>query len=97
MEGHELAVLKGSRNTLANPALMAILLETNGSGERYGIYDSAIFSIMSENNFEAFGYNALERQILPYAEGQLNTIFIRNETEVLRRLPLSQVDLFYQK
>ena len=52
---------------------------------------------MNENNFEACGYDALERQVLPYVEGQLNTIFIRNKTEVLRRLPLSQIDFYYQK
>ena len=82
---------------MSNPSVIAILLETNGSGGRYGINDSSIFNIMNENNFEACGYDALKRQVLPYVEGQLNTIFVRNKTEVLRRIPLSQVDLYYQK
>ena len=97
VEGHEVAVLEGSRKTLSNPSVIAILLETNGSGGRYGINDSSIFNIMNENNFEACGYDALKRQVLPYVEGQLNTIFVRNKTEILRRIPLSQVDLYYQK
>src|SRR3989338_3023813 len=42
VEGFETAVLQGAARTLENPALRAVLIELNGSGEAYGFDEQAL-------------------------------------------------------
>lgn len=83
VEGHELSVLKGAPRTLSNPHLLAVIMETNGSGKRYGLSDEGLYEVMSRYGFDSFTYCPFTRQIIKnesHSEG--NTIFIR-DTEVI--------------
>lgn len=85
VEGHEREVLLGALSTLNNPALLAVLMETNGSGKRYGIEDDELIELMKEHGFESFSYNVMERKLRP-SLGSDNTIFVRDVVAVQKRL-----------
>jgi FkbM family methyltransferase len=78
VEGHEAAVLAGGSNTLSLPSLEAVLMETNGSGAKYGVSDESLMETMHGHGFEPYAYDALKREITPALYGSRNTIFIRN-------------------
>lgn len=91
VEGYELAVLKGAERTLRAPNLLAVIMETNGSGARYGVDDAELVELMKKHGFEAQSYCAINRILKPpsYPVKSLlggNTIFLRNHTEVERRV-----------
>ena len=54
VEGFEYQVLKGATTTLQNSQLKAIIIELNGSGNRYGIDDTTIHQFLSSYNFKPF-------------------------------------------
>jgi FkbM family methyltransferase len=89
VEGHELAVLLGAENIMGNQHLLAVIMETNSSGERYGITDSALIDIMKQYGFYETGYDPFTRS-LTHPVCHENTIFIRDRTEVQRRLKSSR-------
>jgi FkbM family methyltransferase len=80
VEGFELAVVKGAARTLQNPSLLAVIMETNGSGMRYGIPDSQLFELMRTFGFEPHSYSAATRVLSPSdvqeTEPAVNTVFI---------------------
>lgn len=51
VEGWEMPVLKGGQNTLNNQSLLAIILELNGSGEKFGFADSEILKFLNSYDF----------------------------------------------
>lgn len=78
VEGHEMAVLGGAAEVLASPDVQAVLMETNGSGERYGSSDDAIIGRLRDHGFTACRYDWQTRSISPVERGGSNTIFVRN-------------------
>jgi FkbM family methyltransferase len=90
VEGHERSVLLGAAATLANPRLLAIVMETNGSGARYGVDDGELFAIMRTNGFSAYGYNPFTRELVSASERSGNTVFVRNRAAVETRLRSSK-------
>ena len=86
VEGHERAVLLGGGQTLADPRLLAVVMETNGSGLRYGIGDEALTEIMRGHGFAAFGYDPFARRLIDASPADGNTIFIRDRAAVEGRL-----------
>ncbi len=86
VEGHELAVLQGAARVLSDAGLWAVIMETNGSGARYGIGDEQLFALMAGQGFEPFGYDPFARRLLPAGQGAGNTVFIRNRAAVEERL-----------
>jgi FkbM family methyltransferase len=82
VEGHELAVLNGAGRTLGSPSLLAVIMETNGSGLRYGISDAQLYELMESRGFAPYTYTAVTRELmlLDMREGKivLNTVFIGN-------------------
>ena len=42
VEGYELQVLNGAKKILDNPSLIAVIVELNGVGKRYGVDDEEI-------------------------------------------------------
>ncbi len=87
-EGFEMAVLQGAVSTLAHPSLMAIIVEINGSCHRYGINEKDIHEFIMQQGFIPISYNPFERSysIKPSFNPNGNTIYIKNETEVGKRL-----------
>jgi FkbM family methyltransferase len=78
VEGHEAAVLKGGSRVLDDPSLDAVIMETNASGEKYGIADDILFDAMQSHGFGACAYDPILRRLSPAAKGSLNTIFVRD-------------------
>ena len=85
VEGHELAVLRGSCQTLANKQLLAVIMETNGSGARYGVADDALVELMRDYGFEPFGYDPFSRKLVNAISANGNTLFVRDSDVVQAR------------
>ncbi|MCZ4343147.1 FkbM family methyltransferase [Sphingomonadaceae bacterium G21617-S1] len=82
VEGYELPVLKGGIDTIASPNLQAIIMETNGSGSRFGVDDHELFEIMHYNGFSPHVYDWRRRELLAAPAGARNTIFVRHSAEL---------------
>lgn len=87
-EGFELAVLRGSTNLLTQPSLKAILLETNGSGKRYGFSDLELWKLLAHADFRPYLFNPHGRNLCerdtPARVG--NTLFLRDREIVQERI-----------
>ena len=86
VEGHELAVLRGGSQTLRDVRLLAVIMETNGSGARYGVADDELISVMREHGFAPFGYAPFKRHLTDVAASNGNTVFVRNKADVETRV-----------
>jgi FkbM family methyltransferase len=64
VEGYETAVIEGAAQTLRSPALLAVLMELNGSGARYGFDECALHRRMLQAGFAAARYDPLARRLL---------------------------------
>ena len=64
VEGFETEVLAGAEQTLANPALMAVIMELNGSGARYGFDEDSIHQGMLARGFQTYRYDPAKRALL---------------------------------
>ncbi len=63
VEGYETLVLRGGRGALANPKLRAVVMELNGSGERYGFDEAALFGTMMDLGYRTFRYDPIKRRL----------------------------------
>ncbi|MBX2887515.1 MAG: FkbM family methyltransferase [Ferruginibacter sp.] len=91
VEGFETEVLHGAENTLANPELKAIIIELNGSGNRYGYNEEEIHQKLLLLDFRPYGYNPKERKLTERKSfNNLNTIYIRNKEFVENRINTSR-------
>jgi len=89
VEGYELPALQGAVSTLANKKLHAVILELNGSGQRYGVNDQDIVQLMNEHGFKEYYYEPFGRRLdrlqgERFSEG--NTLFIRGVETVKKRI-----------
>jgi FkbM family methyltransferase len=86
VEGHESAVLRGAEATLAHPALLAVIMETNGSGKRYGVSDDELVAMMRHHGFGPYAYDPFSRQLRNAADADGNTVFVRDVPAVQKRV-----------
>ena len=86
VEGHELAVLRGGAATLGDPRLLAVIVETNGSGLRYGVSDEKLINVMRQHGFAPFDYDPFGRQLVSVMNASCNTVFVRNKEAVEARV-----------
>lgn len=87
VEGFELEVLQGMQGMLLNNALKAIIIELNGSGERYGYSDKMIHEHLLNRGFYPFTYDPFRRELAATTtHGQYNTLYIRDPERVRERL-----------
>ncbi|WP_029076994.1 FkbM family methyltransferase [Kaistia adipata] len=83
VEGYELPVLRGaSAAALADPDLLALVVETNGSGARYGVDGREIFAFLERFGFVPAGYDPFARRLGKAGSGGDNTIFVRDAERV---------------
>lgn len=82
VEGYELPVLRGASKALADPDLLALVIETNGSGSRYGIDTREIFDHLGRFGFVPAGYDPFARRFGSAGAGGDNTIFVRDVEQV---------------
>jgi FkbM family methyltransferase len=87
-EGFEMAVLQGAKSTLKKPAMMAIIVEINGSCHRYGIDEKDMHEYIIGQGYTPISYNPFERSYLIKSSFNPNgnTIYLKNETEAGKRL-----------
>jgi FkbM family methyltransferase len=85
VEGHELPLLRGASKTLSADDLLAVIMETNNSGARYGNSDHDLFRLMADHGFSAFSYDPFARTLSPATAGTANTIFARDVGRVEER------------
>ena len=93
VEGYEIPVLNGATQILDSSKLIAILIETNGSGERYGFKDYEIFDLLNKHGFKPFYYNGTENIISSYKSGQQNTIFLKDYDNIENRIKTTNFKL----
>lgn len=88
VEGYEWFVLDGARKILSNPHLKAVILEINGSGERYGIHDIKIHKLLTEYEFQPYCYKPFKKEVmrLETYNNSNNTIYLRDVEMIASRL-----------
>lgn len=96
VEGFETQVITGSCKTLRNPELLAVLMELNGSGSRYGVDDTKLHARMIELGFTTCRYEPKSRtlSIVSKENSTGNTLYVRDIErlrERVRSAPLHQV------
>jgi FkbM family methyltransferase len=89
VEGFETRVIDGAERTLRSPTLLAVLMELNGSGKRYGFSEDLLHERMLSAGFTAAAYDPVTRslgkhQLTGKREG--NILYVRNWSEIETRL-----------
>lgn len=87
VEGFETEVLNGSSNTLEDKSLKAIIIELNGSGDRYGFDEKNIHLLLLNHGFNPYKYDPMVRDLtVTVPGGHHNTLYIRDLEFVKERL-----------
>jgi FkbM family methyltransferase len=93
VEGYEYFVLEGASKVLSAESLNVVLIELNDSGLRYGHTDLEISNKLSSYGFKPYDYLANNQTLIPisgYKSDRQNTLFIRNEEIVMRKIQSSK-------
>ncbi len=89
LEGHELAALRGATRTLAEPGLLALVIETFRPHNWQSESLRSIETLLESHGFLPQAYDPVDRSLVrlrePSAGGQ-NTIYTRDGEEVAARL-----------
>jgi FkbM family methyltransferase len=88
VEGFETEVLNGADSLLSNPLLKAIIIELNGSGEKFGFDESRIKEKLNSLGFQLLYYQPFTRTLssVPTQNSWGNAIYIRDLDFVKLRL-----------
>ena len=87
-EGFEMSVLEGALSTIGQPSLMALIIEINGSCQRYGVNENDIHNYILGKGFSPVSYDPFKRSasVRKTFNPHGNTIYIRNENQTAERL-----------
>ena len=89
VEGFETPALKGAEMTLSKDSLHSVIMELNGSGDRYGFDEMLIMEMMLDHGFATYSYDPMQRTLINLVGKNLvsgNTLFIKNRDYVLERI-----------
>lgn len=89
VEGYELPALLGATAILKKSSLHSLIIETNGSGQRYGYSDLEILDLMFDNGFRSYLYDPIGRRLLDLGRkinSTGNTLFVRDESLIRERI-----------
>jgi FkbM family methyltransferase len=89
VEGYETEVIKGGDNPLRADSLLAVLLEVQGVGKRYGFDEDKLHEEMLQKGFIPCRYLPFDRKIIPINDRNKrfgNTLYVRDEAALRRRL-----------
>ena len=87
VEGYETEVLNGMNVILKEPTLKAIIIELNGSGNRYGYNENLIHEKLLKHDFLPYTYDGFNRKLIQLDQYRnSNTIYIRDIEIVQQRL-----------
>ena len=93
VEGFETNVIDGADSVLTRPSLMALIMELNGSGRRYGFDEAELHRRVLAFGFQPYTYSPFRRELIPLhgkSSTSGNTLYVRQADEVRRRLSESQ-------
>jgi FkbM family methyltransferase len=91
VEGFETDVLNGMQNTLKDYELKAVIIELNGSGNRYGHDERKIHETFLGFGFNAYQYDPFERKLTMVADfGKYNTIYLRDPDFIKKRISAAE-------
>ena len=85
IEGYEYPTLVGGRKVLSSENVIAIIIEMNGSGKRYGYNNEMIDAELRELGFFAISYDPFNKKtirLMTYNENNQNTIYIKDLEKV---------------
>lgn len=90
VEGFEKNVLLGAEKILGNELLKCVIIETNGSGERYGVEDIVLSRMLTDHGFQRYYYSPLARALNQVANSERNSkrnsLYLRNVGEARERV-----------
>ena len=89
VEGFETEVLAGAERALADPGLLAVIMELNGSGGRYGFDEEALHRDLLGHGFATYRYRPFERKLEPLhgaRSGGGNTLYVRDAARLAARV-----------
>jgi FkbM family methyltransferase len=89
VEGFETHVIDGAHAVLSAPSLLAVIMELNGCGARYGFDESTIHNKMLGYGFQTFQYSPFDRKLIPLNGKNLelgNTIYIKDKEQAENRV-----------
>jgi len=90
VEGYETEVILGAKKILERETLLAVIMELNGAGERYGFNEEELKQRMIEGGFTPCRYDPFRRMLIePDSSNPAlsdNIIFVRKDESVIHRL-----------
>lgn len=89
VEGFETEVVAGANDVLSNKALLAVIMELNGSGRRYDYDEDELYTRMIKYGFATYSYDPYKRSLEELNgknSGAGNTLFVRDVEVVRQRL-----------
>lgn len=86
VEGYEVEVLKGAERLLAMDALLAVIIEINGSGDAFGHSDAQILEMLVGAGLNEVSYDPIRRELSERPSPDQTRIFVRDVAEVRRRI-----------
>jgi FkbM family methyltransferase len=89
VEGFEEQVLEGAQRLLLAPSLLAVIVEVNGSGARYGVDDMSLHERLSAGAFHACMYAPRRRELTLLAERPSalgNVVYVRDVAALRERV-----------
>lgn len=89
VEGFESHVIRGASDALAAESLSAVVMELNGSGQRYGFDDESIHQQMLDFGFRPFSYDPFGRVLSELSDRNTrgrNTLYLRDIDDIQKRI-----------
>lgn len=89
VEGFETEVILGAASTLARSSLLAVIMELNGSGQRYGYDETTLHQTMLDHGFQTFSYRPFTRELVSLTATNAdsgNTLYLKNVDQVAERV-----------
>lgn len=92
VEGFEREVIQGATSILSQASVLAVLIELNGLGIRYGFSDREVHCSLTELGFMPVSYDPFLRQLRELSDHNLtgNTLYIRSIDTLAQRLSIAQ-------
>lgn len=88
VEGFEHKVLEGAERLFASDRVPAIIIELNGSGEKYGYSNDAVHGKLLAFGFRPVAYEPRNRLLTPlesYNETSGNTLYVKDLADIVER------------
>jgi FkbM family methyltransferase len=95
VEGFETEVISGATKTLSDPRVLAVIMELNGSGNRYGLNEDELHLRMLAFGFETYSYSPEERKLKSMKNKRNyfgNTLYLRSIDEIRSRISESSTE-----